>query len=150
MFTTIASAVIAAAGFTADRLTKRAAVKKLSSPRKYLDGRVELKLCTNSGFAMSRCENRRGLVLSVSVAAFLLCCALYAAVLAKPEYKTMRIAVGLIMAGAAGNVYDRVVKGRVVDFIHLSAIKKTVFNLADVFLVTGALLAIVAELTASK
>lgn len=48
------------------------------------------------------------------------------------------VAFALIVAGAAGNVLDRLVRGYVIDFIHLS--HWPVFNVADVLIVAGVLL----------
>lgn len=48
------------------------------------------------------------------------------------------LAYTLILAGALGNVADRVVRGYVVDFIHLH--HWPIFNVADVAIVAGAVL----------
>ena len=48
------------------------------------------------------------------------------------------LAYTLILAGALGNVADRVVRGYVVDFIHLH--HWPIFNVADVAIVVGAAL----------
>jgi signal peptidase II len=55
---------------------------------------------------------------------------------------TTRLAVvslALIIAGALGNMIDRVAYGAVVDFVHLHALGYSwyVFNLADVWIVAG-------------
>lgn len=47
-----------------------------------------------------------------------------------------RIALAVVMAGAIGNFADRLVRGLVVDFIHLS--HWPIFNVADICLVVGA------------
>jgi signal peptidase II len=57
--------------------------------------------------------------------------------------RLLTIALGLIMAGALGNLYDRVALGHVRDFIrvHVDSIGFTwwpIFNVADCLLVTGA------------
>jgi signal peptidase II len=52
------------------------------------------------------------------------------------------VALLLIAAGAMGNLGDRVVRGHVIDFIHVR--HWPVFNLADVWLVAGAALMMVA------
>lgn len=43
----------------------------------------------------------------------------------------------LIMAGAIGNLYDRIFKGFVRDFIQFEFMSFPVFNLADTFLSVG-------------
>ncbi len=53
-----------------------------------------------------------------------------------------RVAFALVLAGGAGNVVDRVGRGYVVDFIHLN--HWPVFNVADVFIVVGAIVLLVA------
>ncbi|WPX97815.1 Lipoprotein signal peptidase [Candidatus Fokinia cryptica] len=53
-----------------------------------------------------------------------------------------RIGVGLIIGGAIGNTYDRIVRGYVLDFIdiHLTRYHYPAFNLADVAIVLGVIL----------
>jgi signal peptidase II len=58
--------------------------------------------------------------------------------------RRLTIALGLIMAGALGNCYDRVVHGHVRDFVHFSVreigFDFPIFNFADNMLVAGAAL----------
>jgi lipoprotein signal peptidase len=49
-------------------------------------------------------------------------------------------ALGLILAGTVGNLYDRLVFGGVRDFLYFYAINWPVFNIADSCLVCGAFL----------
>ena len=51
----------------------------------------------------------------------------------------MIIAFGLIIGGGIGNLYDRVVFGRVTDFLHMNFhfFQTGVFNMADVSIMTG-------------
>jgi signal peptidase II len=61
------------------------------------------------------------------------------------------IALSLILGGAAGNLWDRVVSGRVVDFLlfYFKQYQWPVFNLADSAIVIGAGL-LVLEILFSK
>jgi signal peptidase II len=50
----------------------------------------------------------------------------------------LQLALGLVLAGALGNLYDRLLyAGKVRDFINLHFIKWPAFNLADVFISVG-------------
>lgn len=67
----------------------------------------------------------------------------------KNKCKNERIAISLIMGGAIGNLYDRVFRdGSVVDFLdfYIFNYNYPVFNLADVFIVCGSILLIVATI----
>jgi signal peptidase II len=54
----------------------------------------------------------------------------------------------LILAGAVGNLLDRVVRGHVIDFIHVH--HWPVFNVADICIVAGALLLVLLEWRRAK
>jgi lipoprotein signal peptidase len=54
--------------------------------------------------------------------------------------KWLSIALGLILGGTIGNLYDRVVFGGVRDFLYFYYIEWPVFNFADCCLVVGAAL----------
>lgn len=55
------------------------------------------------------------------------------------------VALSLILGGAAGNLWDRVVSGRVVDFllVYHKSYQWPVFNLADSAIVVGAALLVI-------
>lgn len=56
------------------------------------------------------------------------------------------IALGLILGGTTGNMYDRMVFGGVRDFLYFYLIDYPVFNVADCFLVVGACLLLIQAL----
>ncbi len=51
---------------------------------------------------------------------------------------SLSMALGLILAGTLGNLYDRLIFGGVRDFLHFYYIDWPVFNIADCCLVVGA------------
>ena len=62
------------------------------------------------------------------------------------------IALSLILGGAFGNMWDRVARGRVVDFllVYVKQYQWPVFNLADSAIVVGACLLVIEILFAPK
>ncbi|WP_425593722.1 signal peptidase II [Cytobacillus gottheilii] len=61
-----------------------------------------------------------------------------------------RIALGLFIGGAAGNVTDRLIFGEVTDMFDVQFVNYPIFNTADVFLVSGAILLLVSTYRESK
>jgi signal peptidase II len=64
--------------------------------------------------------------------------------------KLTRIALGLFIGGAAGNVTDRLIFGEVTDMFDIQFINYPIFNTADVFLVSGAFLLLISTYKESK
>ncbi len=58
------------------------------------------------------------------------------------------LSMTMITAGATGNIFDRIVRGKVVDFIEVYYKKYSfpVFNIADSFITIGVILLILCEL----
>lgn len=55
--------------------------------------------------------------------------------------KIAKISVGLILAGALGNVIDRITKGFVIDFISVPSWPS--FNFADIYISAGVLMIVI-------
>ena len=69
------------------------------------------------------------------------------------EGKFFAVVLGAILGGALGNLSDRVFVGGVRDFIHFSipdVYNHPTFNLADAFLVCGAIILVAASMFGSK
>ncbi len=147
----IAALFVSMLGFASDQITKKLAdAEFFDKEEEYFGGRVRLMRRTNKGFAMNRFAGQRKLVVGVSAAVFLLLTVVYALALADGTRSRMRLGLSLVVAGAAGNVYDRIFRGEVTDFINIPLLDKLVFNLADIYIVVGGLLAIAGELMTGK
>lgn len=58
--------------------------------------------------------------------------------LLKPQLNQWEVsALSLILGGALGNIADRLMLGRVIDYLDLAWIDYPIFNLADVFIFCG-------------
>ncbi len=125
-----------------DHVTKIAAKSQLENgpPRELIRSVLELRYTENTdiGFSLLRWipVHVRGPLLLVIPALAIVGLAVW--VLRSRSTPLMRAAQVLILAGALGNYTDRVARGYVVDFIHLT--HWPVFNAADIWLAAGMVL----------
>ncbi len=128
-----------------DQVSKAIVADTLSHGRviTLLAGLVQLDYTVNSGAAFGILRARGLLFILVAVVVSVGIVVSYRRVVTSPL--AVRVALGLILGGAIGNLIDRVRLGYVVDFIDLGW--WPVFNLADSSIVIGvALLVLVALL----
>jgi len=137
----------AAGAYGLDRLTKILAESHLDGrpPIDLIPGVLRLRFTTNPGGAFGLFGGLTWLFVVVSVV--VIGAVLYAA-RDLPDRPTA-IALGLVLAGALGNVTDRFVRGpgfsgEVVDFIDLHV--WPVFNVADMAIVVGAAILVLSGL----
>ena len=64
----------------------------------------------------------------------------------KTKYIRLHIALSFIVAGAVGNVIDRLQKGSVTDFLYAQFIDFPVFNVADIYIVCATIWVIIMTL----
>jgi len=83
------------------------------------------------------------IVLALAVVGFVV----WLAARTRPEQLAARLGFALIIAGAVGNLIDRVFLGYVVDYVlfHVGSWSFAVFNLADAFITVGAGLVLLQE-----
>src|SRR5580698_6663318 len=128
-----------------DRWTKRMAAQRipLYSQIQVIPGFFRLTHTENTGaafslFADSNAPWKTGLLIGFSVIALIVVSGL----LWKNHHAHIATGVGLslIMGGALGNLWDRLARGRVVDFllVYVKQYQWPVFNLADSAIVIGA------------
>ena len=137
---------IAAASFLADFATKRWAVERLGpagTPHPLLGNTLRFTLTYNDGGALGIETGPTGLFFLIVVScALVLGLGIFYGSL--PKTATFRAtALGLLMGGALGNLFDRVKAGcGVVDFIDIGAgpVRFWTFNLADSAIFVGAIL----------
>ena len=97
----------------------------------------------NTGVAFSMLSGS-GMALTLGTA--LVIAALSGWLIAKPDTlpKAARTGMWMIAGGGLGNLYDRIAYGAVTDFIEPLFVRFAVFNVADIAIVCGAMLAAIA------
>ena len=118
-----------------DQYTKYLAVTHLKDGPAFvlIDNVFELKYLENSGAAVGLLQNRQIFFVCVAILifAFILYC--YVRIPKTGRYLPLRLCGIFIVAGAAGNLIDRIRLGYVVDFFYFRLIDFPVFNVADIY-----------------
>ena len=113
---------------------------------------LDFRLVLNSGAVFGLGSNQRILLLLLTLFAISIALFAFSFYLKKNQYLN-QIALGLIISGGMGNFYDRLIFGRVRDFLYLfptrelpfgirwpggsSELFPWIFNIADVLLIIG-------------
>lgn len=128
--------LIAIAVFLFDQLAKKYISKSLSLGRSIpvIKNVFHLTLVHNSGVAFGLFKNRQAFFIIVT-SIVILCIALALFLNRKQNSLSRRIAFGLILGGACGNLLDRLRLGFIVDFFDFRI--WPVFNIADSAITIG-------------
>jgi signal peptidase II len=126
-----------------DHATKLAAKAALEghAPRPLLRGIVELRYTENTDVAFNLLRavpERVRAPLLVAVGAVGVAALVGALFLTRRQRGWAPVALLLVSAGAVGNYLDRLLRGYVVDFVHVP--HWPVFNVADAYVTVGALM----------
>lgn len=112
--------------------------------RKLSGGRFRIRKVYNSGFALSSFSDRPDMVRKISLAAGAPVFLYWFRLLASKGRFIEKLGTTLMAAGAAGNLYDRIMRGKVVDYIGVTSrssfLSKLTANLADLYLAAGSIL----------
>lgn len=123
-----------------DRLSKLWAVNVLEPIGKIeiLHGVFNLRYVENSGAAFSMLQ---GKTVFLTVIPLLACIAMaYILITNRIKSRLGTWGISLILAGAIGNLIDRIFRGSVVDMFDFCIIHFPVFNVADIAVTVGAVL----------
>ena len=141
MLPTALSALLALALLALDQWVKRyiSATLPLGEARPLLPGLVELRTVHNYGAAWSSFSGQRWLLLALTSAIVLAVTLLLAKRVVRHPLGVLSCC--LILSGGVGNIVDRARLGYVVDMFHFEFWPSyPVFNVADICVVSGAIL----------
>ena len=120
-----------------DQLTKFLATKilPLNAPVSIIDKFFYLTLVRNKGAAFGILKDQVVFFILVTLAAIAI---IALSLKGKDKPRLYKIALGFMLAGAIGNLVDRVFFGYVIDFLDFRV--WPVFNIADSFITIGAVI----------
>ena len=111
-------------------------------------GLIRLHKSYNSGFPFGFLKERPELVKGIPLAVTSAAAGALGAFMTKKGCLAQKIGLSMVLGGAISNLYDRLVKGYVVDYfsIEFKRLKKGIFNLGDIFVFLGSLVFLIGEL----
>ena len=123
-----------------DQFTKVLAYNYLSntpSGVSVINGVFSLYYTPNTGISLSLLAGKTVLIIAITSVILLL---LIYALIRTPKlnyYMPFSVVLSVIIAGAVGNLIDRIFRGFVIDFISLDIIHFPIFNVADICVTVG-------------
>ena len=133
----LALSVLALTGL--DQWTKALAVGFLKGGDPFViwDGVFELRYLENRGAAFGMLQGQQLYFVLVGVLVFAGCLYLFSHMSREARYWPIRLIAVCILAGAWGNMIDRLRLGYVVDFFYFKLIDFPIFNVADIYVSVG-------------
>lgn len=105
-----------------------------------IPGVFQLHYLENVGVAFGVLKNQQWIPILFAVAIAVIFSAAYWKVSGAKRFLALRVSMLGIIAGAIGNLIDRVWHGYVIDFAYFSLIDFPVFNIADCYIVVSILI----------
>ena len=137
--------------FSIDRYSKIEIINNFSQNNFYMNEYVNLSLTWNTGIGFGLLSSDSTLLynLTSSLIAFVIFVLFYFAIKAK---KNEKFVFSLIIGGAIGNFYDRLIFNAVPDFIdlHFNNFHWFTFNVADIFISFGIIIYLIMGIKLSK
>lgn len=115
--------------------------KEYGNDEKIFKDKIILTKYHNTGAMLNFLDKQKNIVLALSCFMLGTVFMLFALLIPKKGNRLAKLGLSLILGGALSNTYDRIKKGYVVDYFSFSFLKKVVFNISDIFIFIGSLLA---------
>lgn len=121
-------------GVALDQYTKSLAIMHLQDrPIPIIEGVFELQYLENRGAAFGILQNQQTFFFITGIITLVVVAFIYIRMPRKKFYLPLRICMVSIVAGAIGNMIDRIRLQYVVDFFYFKLIDFPIFNVADIF-----------------
>ncbi|MEE1313063.1 MAG: signal peptidase II [Lachnospiraceae bacterium] len=135
-----------------DQYTKYLAVLHLKGQAAIplIKGIFELRYLENPGAAFGSFQGKQVMLLTITFIAMLAMMYVYGKIPDGKRFLPLKITDVLLLAGAAGNMIDRIRQQYVVDFLYFKAIDFPIFNIADCYVTIAAVLLIILVLFVYK
>lgn len=123
-----------------DQITKCFAVLKLKDKEPFviIKDVFELHYLENRGAAFGMLQGKQIFLLLLTAVFLLFMCYVFYKMPSGKKYIPLRIVGVMILAGAVGNMIDRVRMQYVVDFLYFKLIDFPIFNIADCYVTVAA------------
>lgn len=108
-----------------------------------IPGVFELQYLENRGAAFGILQDHQILFLVITIIAAVILTYIYGRLPEDKKYTPLRISYILLMAGAFGNMIDRMIRGYVVDFFYFRWIDFPIFNVADIYVTVTMILLVI-------
>ncbi|MDS3853007.1 signal peptidase II, partial [Staphylococcus hominis] len=134
--------IIAVIVLIIDQLWKSAIVKwmEIGQTIPLWEGVFHITSLRNKGATFGILQGQRWFFIIVTLIVVL--CIIYYLQTEGRNNRRISFALSLLLGGALGNFFDRLIRGEVVDSLDFRLIDYPIFNLADVFIVSGVALMI--------
>lgn len=127
--------------FGIDQWTKGLAFYKLKGKPEFplWNDVFVLQYLENRGAAFGILQNQRIFLVVLTLVVFVGLVYLYSRIPSGKKFLPLYVMDLLLMAGALGNLVDRLIRGYVVDFLYFKWINFPIFNIADCYVVISAI-----------
>ena len=125
-----------------DRITKIAALSSLKDTAgiDLIKGVLRFEYLENTGAAFGVMQGRLPILLIITLIILAAVIYVYLRIPEGKRYTVLKVLSILIIAGAIGNMIDRIMYGFVVDFVYVQLINFPVFNVADCYITVSVIL----------
>ena len=143
--------IIISITFFLDRYSKILVLQKISENSYYVNNYLNLDLLWNTGIGFGLLSSNSSFLYN-SITAVIALVIFFLIIISLKSDKFEKITFSLIIGGAIGNFYDRVIFKAVPDFIdfHYHDLHWFTFNLADIFITFGILLYLLKDVVRLK